>query len=467
MFFRRNGIIIISYLMVTLFLSSCNRNKYKTAENTIKEAVVDRIENGYSVGTVVVFLSDGKEEYFTVGFSDSTHSQPITKKSVFEIGSISKTFTSLLLADLILKGKVKPDDPIEIYLPDSLNMPSYKGNKITFADLATHTSGLPRMPDISNPTDENNPMADFTDEKLYHFLAGYHLTRAKGTYEYSNLGVGLLGNVLARIYGKTYEHLLQEMICKPLGMHETSSLNISPYLTTPHIGTTAVSHTDLASITRAGGIRSDAEDMLRYIKFQMGVIRSSLLAAMKLTQHPRHDADRNMKIGMGWHIIPNDGDTIVWHGGSTPGYQTFAGFSLKTRRAIVILNNSAKTTYDLGMHYFDQNIPIESIKKPVPIPLEQLKDKVGVYKVTTVNDAIKPDAKIQVKLEGDHLAGRLTPGPWVSLFPESESQFFSHMEHVITFSRSTNGEIQIIRVRMPFGLEISATKQNNTFPLLR
>lgn len=371
------------------------------------------------------------------------------------------------MADLILKGKVRPDDSIEIYLPDSLNIPSYKGNKITFADLATHTSGLPRMPDISNPTDENNPVADFTDEKLYGFLGGYHLTHAKGTYEYSNLGVDLLGNVLARIYEKTYENLLQDVICKPLGMNETSSLNTSPYLTAPHIGTTAVSHTDLASITGAGGIRSNVEDMLRYLKSQMGMIPSSLFAAMKLTQQPRHDADRNMKIGMGWHIIPNDGDTIVWHSGGTTGYRTFAGFSLKSKRAIVILNNSAKRTDDLGMYYFDQNTPIESIKKPLAIPLEQLKDKIGVYKVTTVNDAIKPQSEIQVKQEGDHLAGRLTPGPWVSLFPESESQFFSHMEHVITFSRSTDGKIQIIRVRMPFGLEISATKQNNTFPLLR
>ena len=453
--------------MVTLFLSACNSNRDTATENTIKETVVDRITNGYSVGTVVVFLRDGKEEYFTFGFSDSTHSQPITKKSVFEIGSISKTFTSLLLADLILKRKVKPNDPIEIYLSDSLKIPSYKGSKITFIDLATHTSGLPRMPDFSNPKDANNPVADFTDEKLYRFLGNYHLTRAKGKYEYSNLGVGLLGNIVSRIHGKTYEDLLQNVICKPLGMHETSTLNTSPYLTTPHIGTTAVSHTNLASITGAGGIRSNAEDMLRYLKFQMDVNPSSLLAAMKLTQHPLHDADRNMKIGMGWHIVPNDGDTIVWHSGGTTGYRTFAGFNLRSKRAIVILNNSAKTTDDLGMYYFNQNIPIESIKKPVPIPLEQLKDKIGVYKVTTVNDAIKSDSEIQIKQQGDHLAGRLTSGPWVSLFPESESQFFSHMEHVITFSRNTDGKIQIIRVRMPFGLEISGTKRNNTFPLLR
>ena len=108
------------------------------------------------------------------------------------------------MADLILKRKVKPNDPIEIYLSDSLKIPSYKGSKITFIDLATHTSGLPRMPDFSNPKDANNPVADFTDEKLYRFLGDYHLTRAKGKYEYSNLGVGLLGNIVSRIHGNEF-----------------------------------------------------------------------------------------------------------------------------------------------------------------------------------------------------------------------------------------------------------------------
>ncbi len=288
--FSRNAVILISFGIVALLALSCNQNQDAATENTIKEKVVDRIKNGYSVGTAVVFFQDGKEEYFTYGFSDSTHRQPITRKSVFEIGSISKTFTSLLVADLILKGKLKLDDPIEIYLPDSLKIPSFKGGRITFADLATHTSGLPRMPELADPKDENNAFADYTDEKLYGFLGNYHLTRAKGKYEYSNLGVGLLGNVAARISGKTYEHLLQDVICKPLGMHETSTLNSSPYLTAPHVGTMPASHTDLGAITGAGGIRSSAEDMLRYVKLQMGLIPSSLLHAMKLTQHPLRDA---------------------------------------------------------------------------------------------------------------------------------------------------------------------------------
>lgn len=463
----RSAVAFMSYGIVALLALSCNKNQDAATEQIIKEKVVDRIKNGYSVGTVVVFFHDGKEEYFTYGFSDSTHRQPITKKSVFEIGSISKTFTSLLVADLILKGKVKLDDPIEIHLPDSLKIPSFKGARITFADLATHTSGLPRMPELADPKDENNAFADYTDEKLYAFLGSYNLTHAKGKFEYSNLGVGLLGNAAARISGKTYEHLLQDVICKPLGMHETSTLNSSPYLTAPHVGTMPASHTDLGAITGAGGIRSSAEDMLRYIKLEMGLIPSSLLPAMKLTQHPLRDAGKNMKIGMGWHLVPNNGDTIVWHSGATTGYRTFVGFSLNSKRAIIILNNSAKTTDDLGMYYFDQNTKIESLKIPVAMPLEQLKDKIGVYKITTVNDAIKPGSQIQIRLDGDHLAGRLAAGPWISLFAESESQFFTAMDHSISFSRSPEGRIHIIRVHFPFGLEISATRQNSKFPLLR
>lgn len=461
----RCTISLTGFFIWILLAFSCRGNKEVAIENTIKNNVKSRIVNDCSVGTAVVFFNDGKEEYFTYGFTDSTHRHPITKKSVFEIGSISKTFTSLLLADLIIKGKLKADDPVENYLPDSLKIPSFMNTRITFADLASHTSGLPRMPDNIVLRDADNPLADYTDDKLYNFLGSYHLDRARGKYNYSNLGVGLLGNVVSRIYGKTYEKALQDVICKPLGLAQTNTLNTSPFLTTPHSGTLAVSRTDLASISGAGAIRSNAEDMLRYLKFQMGILDSPLHAAMKLTRQPLDDAYDNVKIGMGWHIIPTETDTIIWHNGATAGYRTFVGFALKSKRAIIILNNSTKSPDDLGMYYFNQTKPIEAVKMPVNIASEVLKDKVGIYKVTTIHDSVKPDSEIQIMLQQGQLYCRLSQEPWINLLPESESQFFTRMEHQIRFVRNTQGRIESIKVRFPYGVEISATRLNNKFPL--
>ncbi len=133
--------------------------------------------------------------------------------TLFEIGSMSKVFTSLLLADMVQRGEVALDDPAEKYLPAGATMPMRDGRKITLEDLATHRSGLPRLPDNLSFRDPTNPYADYSEANLLDFLGRYQLTRDIGsTYEYSNLGVGLLGYLLARRAGTDYETLLKRRI---------------------------------------------------------------------------------------------------------------------------------------------------------------------------------------------------------------------------------------------------------------
>jgi D-alanyl-D-alanine-carboxypeptidase/D-alanyl-D-alanine-endopeptidase len=443
--------------LVTLATWSCE-SREKTTRDTIKMHVKNRIDNGFSVGTVVVFLSEGKEEYFTYGFSDTTRSKPITRQAVFEMGSISKTFTSLLLADLVLQGKVKLDDPAERYLPDSVKVPTFNATRITLEQLATHTSGLPRMPDNFSPKDSTNPFADYGVDNLYQFLNSYHTTRAPGKYEYPNLGAGLLGHIICRVSGRDYEDLLQQKICKPFGLTQTSTLNTSPFLTTGHAGSTPVHHWDLSVLVGAGGIRSSGEDMLLYVKNQMGLISSPLLPAMKLTQRARHDADQKMKVGLGWHMAPIEGDTVIWHTGGTGGYRTFAGFSLKSKKAIIILNNSTKGDDGLGMYYFNQKTFVAPVKMPIEISPQHLGDKVGTYKIIKTGDIVQHASEILIRREGNHLLGRTNNSPWIKLFPESQNKFFTQQDHAIVFTRDSPAETQTIRVYYPGGFEIVAIK---------
>ena len=149
---------------------------------------------------------------------------------MFEIGSITKVFTAAILADMVARGQVRLDDPVAQLLPATVKVPSRNGRRITLLDLATQSSGLPRLPTNFAPKDSANPYADYGDQQLYDFLSGYELPRDPGaTYEYSNLGMGLLGHALARKAGMSYEQLVSRRVLAPLGMKETA-ITLSPAL---------------------------------------------------------------------------------------------------------------------------------------------------------------------------------------------------------------------------------------------
>jgi CubicO group peptidase (beta-lactamase class C family) len=426
---------------------------------TIREQVSLRIDNKFSVGTVVAFLEDGKVEYFVYGFSDTTNTVPISQKSVFEIGSISKTFTSLLMADLIKKGKLKPDDPIENYLPDSVKIPRPDGHKITFADLATHTSALPRMPDNFNPKDSTNPYVDYSVKNMYHFFKIYQFKNPELKMNYSNLGVALLAHTLTQITGKPYEKMLQETICEPLKMKETSTLNNSKFLTTGHAGNTPVAHWDMDVFAGAGAIRSNAEDMMQYMKAQMGMVSTKLNPAIDLTQKPLRDVSPGMKIGMGWFIRKVNQDEVITHSGGTGGYRSFAGFCRKTQRAIVILNNSTQSEDDLGMRFFNPKATIMPVKKEIRLSNQILQTYTGNYKIKNGTELVKAGKEFDVILQKDVLMVRLTGEKFTAIYPESESKFFCReVEASVLFSKNLDGKISRITLYLS-GQQVSAEKQ--------
>jgi CubicO group peptidase (beta-lactamase class C family) len=181
-----------------------------------------RVEEGRAVGIVLgVMEADGSTR--VVWYGDAgPNARALGARSVFEIGSITKVFTGILLADMVARGEVSLSDPVSDHLPSGVTVPSRGGREITLLDLATHHSGLPRLPSNFSPADRTNPYADYTVEDLYTFLSSHELRREIGSqYEYSNLAVGLLGVVLARVGEGSYEDIVRERILEPLGMNMT------------------------------------------------------------------------------------------------------------------------------------------------------------------------------------------------------------------------------------------------------
>ena len=331
-----------------------------------KQAVRDRVRRGRIIGIVVGVIDADGREYFAAGRVAGDGSRKPDENTVFEIGSITKAFVGILLADMAGHGEVALDDPIDKLLPKGVKSPTRGGKSIRLIDLATHRSGLPRLPTNIKPGDLRNPYADYSAKQLYAFLAEHSLGRDIGAkYEYSNLGVGLLGTLLARRGDSTLEELIQSRIIAKLGMTDTA-MTLTPAmkrrLAKGHMGKAEVSNWDFQALAGAGALRSTAHDMLDFLAANMGLIETPLLAAMKSSHKRRNDAGSpRMAIGLAWHIRGSGENAIIWHNGGTAGYRSFVGFISKQKRGIVILTNSSHDNPDdLGVHWLDPSSPLRN-----------------------------------------------------------------------------------------------------------
>ncbi len=286
--------------------------------------------------------------------------------SVYEIGSISKVFTGILLADQVIKGTLKLDTPVQSLLPTGVSAPLFDGHDIQLFHLSTHSSGLPRMPDNFNPANPANPYVDYSEQLLFEFLTHHKMRRAPGSdFEYSNYAVGLLGHLLAQKSGSSYPQLVQETIAKPLAMKMTA-VTLTPemrkHLAPPTSNGVVVSLWDLTTLAGAGGIRSNVQDMCVFIKANMGMVETDLRAAMDLSHQQHYQAPNGTRIGLGWHIKTGDPD-IIWHNGGTGGYRTFAGFTADHSKGVVVLTNSTRNSNDIGFHLLDATNELAIPKK--------------------------------------------------------------------------------------------------------
>jgi len=338
------------------------------SNDAIRKILVDRLGSRQdSIGIVVGIIEPAGRRVVAYGSGDRNDVRPLDGDSVFEIGSITKVFTSLILADMAHRGEVALTDPLAKYLPQGVRVPERGGRVITLEDLARHRSALPGMPtNFASGIDPQNPYLHYSVNQLYEFLAGYQLPRDIGSkFEYSNMGAGLLGHALALRAGKNYESLVITRICRPLGMKSTA-ITLSPdmkaRLATGHDGLfRAISNWDLqGAFAGAGAIRSTANDMLDFLAVHLGYTPSDLGPAIATATTERKEAYGSMEIGLGWLIRQKKGSEIIWHNGGTGGYRTFAGFDPKARIGVVVLANVSTNAgvNDLGFHLLDSEVPL-------------------------------------------------------------------------------------------------------------
>ena len=313
------------------------------------------IQDGDAVGlSVGVLTPDGS---LTTGFGKlaADRDERPDGDTLFEIGSITKVFTGLCLADMVEAGVVALDDPIEKHLPPTVEFKQPPPRTITLRHLVTHTSGLPRIPLAVAFADQSDPYAKFNEERLVEILNSYEWQPEAGTeFAYSNLGMGMLGWMLGRKCDTSYEQVVRERICEPLGMADTRmTLNEDQRrrLAAGHnVSGEPVDNWRFDVLAGAGALLSTANDLLRFAEANLHPDRESLqprlAKAIRLSQQPHGETDdSNTAVGLAWMIRQGNGERgrLLWHNGATGGYSCFLGLLPERGIAVVVLTNTTLT----------------------------------------------------------------------------------------------------------------------------
>ncbi len=379
--------------------SSPNPSPQKESDNSkstfkitdkLKSLINGAVDNNKTNAAIVVGIVDpnGTGFYGHGKMSNANNNATVDQNTIFAIGSNTKVFTAILLADMVGDGLIKLDDPIEKYLPANVIAPQYKGHKITLENLATHTSGLPEFaPNYCPSFFKENPRTpsdeiqlqirlagctkNYTFDQFYQGLSNTTVTREPGTkVEYSTFGSALLGNILTlKSNISSYEELLTKRVLNVLGMDSTS-INLSnaqkSRLAIGHLYGQELPSLNFSNpIAPGGGLYSSASDMMKFISANMGLIKTKLDKAMQESHLIRLSSGflipnnigvsannattgTGFYVGLGWFVTTDFGNEIIWHNGATGGgYNAFMAFNPATDRGIVILCSSDRRNADI------------------------------------------------------------------------------------------------------------------------
>lgn len=409
------------------------------ADEELKLLLANLVARGDAKAIVLGLIEpDGRRRIVAYG-DPGEGAKPLGPKSVFEIGSISKTFTGIILADMVRRGEVALDDPIAKHLPAGLKVPSRGDRQITLLDLATHSSSLPRLPTGYKIPDRSNPYAHYQADHLHAFLARYELEQDIGTKPlYSNLGMGLLGHLLSRAAGtKDFPELVRQRITGPLGLTMTDygrAGEMSAWMVKGHDAKGApVPYWDVAVLAGAGGINANAEDMLDYLAANAAPPTTPLQAAMHDAHQPRRKInDKGLSIGLAWQRRTRNGLTAVEHGGGTAGFGTHLAFDPVSGAGVVVLANS--DSFSAGDEIAFELLRGRSLQ---PVPAAGLDDHVGTYQ-------LRPDLKLVVTIEDGRLYAQPTGGPRALLHAQAGGFFMLSADAELDFVRDAAGAVSAV-----------------------
>ncbi|MFC0428858.1 serine hydrolase [Chryseobacterium scophthalmum] len=331
-----NGLFVKPYEESKVEVNTKTVNALHDFPKNVSEAIFSNTKDFPNNTQVsIAFIENGKTQFYGIIKQNDTVKSNKNQNKVFEIGSITKVFTATVLASLVEDKKINLNDNINSYF----SFP-FKGNvKLSFQSLANHTSGLPRLPDNLDLSNEINPYKSYGKKEIEDYLKNNLKLKSNPKYEYSNLGAGLVGYTLELSQKTSFQQLLQKRIFDKYKMKNsyTSSKNLKDKLIS---GLNAdgenVSNWDFDVLFGGGGILSTTEDLAKFVDAQFNIKNTDLT----LTRKPTFTINDKMKIGLGWHILKNKNDSeFLWHNGGTGGYSSSLAFNAENRNAVIVLSN--------------------------------------------------------------------------------------------------------------------------------
>ena len=440
----------------------------KELEDRIR-ALVQPYVDAEVINCVAIGVIDGDNRIMmSVGQLSKDNATKADENTIFEIGSVSKVFTGVLLADAIERGIVTADQPAGELLPEGVVMPMNEDKpekKITLKHLSTHISGLPRMPNNIELSNQEDPYASYGSKEMFEFLNSHKLSRQPGMVEeYSNFAVALLGELLSQKQKTDYATLLETRIAKPLGMTDTSLVpdaDQAKRLAPPHNASCDPAkswHFD--AMAGAGAIRSTVSDMLKFAQANLESPYNETGKAIELafSQQRTSKGFTGTPTGFGWLI--NTASQTRWHNGQTGGYHSIMFVNRKSNRAVVVLSNTASGEVDqLGTKIMallkGDDVKPREFRKTVEVNERVCASYVGKYKL---NDAFMFDVAY-AKDTKTGLTVQLTGQPAFRMFPSSDTRWFLKIvEAEIEFTVDDTGKCTALTLHQN-GLQQTAKKQ--------
>jgi CubicO group peptidase (beta-lactamase class C family) len=386
---------------------------------------IDAVTGGErSAGIVVGLIGPEERRVVAYGHRGRNDGPVVNADTCFEIGSATKAFTALLLAEMASRGEVALDDPVQKHLPAGRKVPERGGRAITLLDLATHTAALPFMPEGTGPGEGA--------QKLYEFLGRYTLPRDSGTeWDYSNVGYWLLGEALAARAGVDYQRLLIDRIVAPLGLTSTAftpTARMKANLAVGHdtVLQPAPSFFDIPvyrDMPAAGGLMSSANDLLHFLAATMGHRPSPLGPAIALQLGTRRPIAAGRSQALGWMVIGEGDGQLILHDGGTMGHASSIAWDPAARVGVVVLSSHVASVSDIARHVLRPDTPLAPParrRKEITLDPGVLDRYAGRYEAAG-------EGVFVVSRDGTHLTIE-PPADWglptMRLRPESVPDFF-------------------------------------------
>ena len=435
------------------------------ADDAALARIVDQRLAGDRTGAcIAVAVIEADRVARTYRCADPKDGGRIGPDHAFEIGSVSKTMTAALLADLILRNKASLDDALADYLPEGTAVPTYQGQPILLRHVVTHTSGLPALPSRLGQPDMDNPYAQLSMDALFRSLGDVTLMAAPGTrFEYSNFASMVLSYAVARRAGSDFESLLQQRVFEPLGMRRA-------YINTPPAGVrAAIGHTPNRQATSAwafstdlagaGGVRATLDDMVHYLQGNLALLQAPIVPALKLAQQKVSDQPA---MAMNWMLLPVAGRSVHVHEGGTGGFSSFVAVDRDRGRGVVILSdttwNSIGGLGSLGLHLVDASFPLGKPRKLAEPSQALLDGLVGDYQLQGAMKMTlrQRQGRLFIKAEGQD--------EYAMEHDDAGDFFPQQLDAVLRPQRKANGDHAFIWMQMGAALPASRIRADDTAP---